>query len=515
MKKSLLFILLLCGINLFSQNHYWVLFTDKKGVSFDPYEYFDQKAIDRRLKNGLNLYDSTDFPVKQEYIDNISLLVDSVNVVTRWFNGVSVIADDEQIKKVAKLGFVREIQPIYLTTRIADYSTSMSEFDTMLLQNEMRMFQADYFEQKGINGQGVRIAVFDAGFPGVDKIPVFEHLRNNNKIIKTYDFAKKKEFVYSYNHHGTMVLSCIAGINGDLKMGLATGAEFLLARTEINTEPFSEEENWLAAAEWADKNGADIISSSLGYTLPRYFQYEMDGKTTFVAKAATMAFNKGILVVNAMGNDGDDKWFVVGTPADAEAVLSIGGVDPFTNLHISFSSFGPTADGRLKPNVCAAGQALVASPKKITTAYGTSFATPLVSGFAACVLQLNPDFTAKQLKANIEQSGNLYPYFDYAHGYGIPQASYFTEKYKAKDTTFVIGLDTGFIFIELDTTAKMGTDSIYFYYHFRHKNGKIARYKVIKPKNNEIVISIPNELERPIIFMGHYRGYTNEIILKQ
>ncbi len=192
---------------------------------------------------------------------------------------------------------------------------------------------------------------------------------------------------------------------GEMKMGLATEAEFLLARTEVNTEPFSEEENWLAAAEWADKNGADIISSSLGYTLPRYFQYQMDGKSTLVARAATMAFEKGILVVNAMGNDGAGKWFVVGTPADAEEVLSVGGVDPFTNVHISFSSFGPTADGRMKPNVCAAGQALVASPKRITKAYGTSFATPLVTGFAACVLQLNPDFTVQELKTNIEQSG--------------------------------------------------------------------------------------------------------------
>ncbi len=514
MKRIIFLFLIFYSLTSIAQNRYWVLFTDKQGVKFDPYSYFDQKAIDRRLKNGLSLYDSTDFPVRQDYINSVANIVDSVNVVTRWFNGISVIATQEEIAQVADFRFVSDIVPIQLTTYPAEYSTKMSAVDTLLLENEMKMFQAEEFAKLGITGKGVRIAVFDAGFPGVDKIPVFQHLRDNNQILKTYDFAKKKEFVYKYNHHGTMVLSCIAGMVGDMRMGLATDAEFLLARTEVNSEPFSEEENWLAAAEWADKNGADIISSSLGYTLPRYFQYQMDGKTTFVARAATMAFEKGILVVNAMGNDGAGKWFVVGTPADAEEVLSVGGVDPFTNVHIAFSSFGPTADGRLKPNVCAAGQALVASPKRITKAYGTSFATPLVTGFAACVLQLNPDFTVQELKANIEQSGNLYPYFDYAHGYGIPQASYFTDKeYHSKDTTFTLHIEDSFIFVRLDTTAKMGTDSVYFYYHFRHENGKIARYKVEIPEDDKVMISIPEELERPIIFMAHYRGFTRELTI--
>ena len=168
-------------------------------------------------------------------------------------------------------------------------------------------------------------------------------------------------------------------------MGLATGANFLLAITEVSSEPFSEEENWLAAVEWAYKNGADIISSSLGYTNNRYFTKDMDGKKSFVVKAASLAARKGMLVINAAGNDGDSEWKVISTPADADSILTIGGVSPETNLHINFSSYGPTADGRMKPNVSAFGEAVVANTKgNVEIAFGTSFATPLVAGFAAC-----------------------------------------------------------------------------------------------------------------------------------
>lgn len=167
---------------------------------------------------------------------------------------------------------------------------------------------------------------------------------------------------------------------------MASNAEFLLARTEVNAEPFAEEEWWLAAAEWAGKNGAHIINSSLGYTYHRYFPEQMDRKTSLVARAANMAASKGIIVVNAMGNDGDNSWKAVGTPADADTVLSVGSVDPYKEYKINFSSFGPTVDGRMKPNVTNSGFAAVAVKKdKLGNAHGTSFASPLISGFVACI----------------------------------------------------------------------------------------------------------------------------------
>ncbi|MEA3452574.1 MAG: S8 family serine peptidase [Bacteroidota bacterium] len=510
MKKIAAFLLLFfISISFFAQNHYWVFFTDKNNTTFNPYEYFDQKAIERRIKNNINLYDSTDFPVNQTYIQATINIVDSSRTVTRWFNGISVFASEEKIKLVADLPFVKKISPIFSHSFLATYRTELSYSDSMLLEKSMNLHEANLFTENEIDGTGIRIAVFDGGFPGVDTIPIFEHLRKDGRILKTYDFTKNKDFVYSYNSHGTNTLSCIAGIAGNIKMGMATGAEFLLARTEVNSEPFSEEENWLAAAEWADKNGVDIISSSLGYTLPRYFQYEMDGKSTFVAKAAKMASDKGILVINSMGNDGDGKWKVAGTPADVEEVLSVGGVDPYSHLKINFSSLGPTADGRMKPNVCATGKAIVAGPKRIKTAYGTSFSTPIIAGFAACVMQIDSSLSGQKLKKKIEESTNLYPYFDYSHGYGLPKASFFFNNKNNNNELFTVEKDNQSFKISIDTIKVDFDPEDYFYYHFRDLNGKIIKYYVLRIDKAEIYIDYSYFYES-FIFMAHYKGYTYE-----
>jgi subtilisin family serine protease len=515
MKKNIVIIILFFNvINGFSQR-YWVFFKDKKNTDFDPYSYFDPKAIDRRLKNGISLFDSTDFPVNEFYLSEVSKIVDSINYITRWFNGVSVLANEEQINKVLLLQFVKNITPINLEMNICSqkYDTTVYENDVFLINKQIDFFEGKLFMLNNITGKGVRIAIFDAGFPGVDSIPVFEHIRKNNRIIKTYDFAKKKENVYKYNEHGTMVLSCIAGKINDHNLGLATESEFLLARTEIEREVYSEEENWLAAVEWADKNGADIINSSLGYTLPRYYQYQMDGEFTLVSKAAKMASDKGILVVNAMGNDGDGSWKFVAAPADVEEVLSVGGVDPYTDYQIYFSSFGPTSDKRMKPNVCASGEAFVASKKMLTSASGTSFASPLVCGFAACVLQLNPNLTNLELKEKIEQSGHLYPYFDYAHGFGVPQATYFFEHIDNIDTCYNVQVFDDKIIITFNTVYdKNILSNNLFYYHFSYNEKELSEYVLIEltSENNAIEINLEN-IERPQFFMSYYRNYIYKI----
>nr|MCR4931019.1 S8 family serine peptidase [Bacteroidales bacterium] len=307
-----------------------------------------------------------------------------------------------------------------------------------------------YFRDKGINGKGVRIAVFDAGFPQVNTHKVFQHLRDNGQIIKTWNFPNKKENVYGWNSHGLMTLSCIAGIHryedtdGEVRsdLGMATGAEFLLARTEIESEPFKEEVWWQMAVEWADKNGAQIISSSLGYGKDRYYTKDMNGQS-YVAKAGNMAARKGILVCNSAGNEGTDRtWRTIITPSDADSVLCVGGISySLTEYeHISFSSYGPTADGRQKPNVVAFGHAYTANTGSDNDDYdfvdGTSFSCPLVAGFAACALQAKPGLTAMQLFHEIEKSADLYPYCDYSFGYGVPQADYFTGDRKEVRPTF-------------------------------------------------------------------------------
>lgn len=211
------------------------------------------------------------------------------------------------------------------------------------------------------------------------------------------------------------------------------------------------------AAEWADKNGVDIINSSLGYTGPRYLPENMDGKTAFVSKAAQLAVDKGILVVSSAGNEGTGKWKRIAAPGDATGVLTVGGIDPYTGIHSNFSSFGPSWDKRLKPEVCAYGTAIVSSRTGLVISEGTSFSSPLVAGFAACLKQRYPLLKNTELKELICRSGDLWPYFDYAHGYGVPQPYFlFKDTIENKPTLSIIEDNDEITFypIEWDTSLQ-------------------------------------------------------------
>lgn len=410
--------------NLWSQD-YWVFFKDKNGSAFDPYVYFDAKAIERRFVINYCLDDPSDFPISPAYIETVACAADSVIGESRWFNAVAVRRPD--IEKIKRLPFVNSVREIIYTRRssICAFNDEISErysFEVLMEKQKERMGGL-FFERENINGKGVRVAVFDAGFTGVDKHAAFSRIRKEKRIIKTYDFVKKKNDVYNYDTHGAMAFSAIGGEHEGRPIGLATGAEFLLARTELSDEePFSEELNWLAAAEWADKLGADVINSSLGYTDDRYTYKDMNGHNVFVTRAANLAVAKGMLVVNAAGNEGSNGWKYVAAPADGDSVLAVGGIDPLSDKRISFSSIGPTFDNRLKPNVCAYGVVAVCGGKDCIMGPGTSFSCPLVTGFAACVKQKYPQASAMELFRIIEKSGDLYPYFDYAFGFGVPQA---------------------------------------------------------------------------------------------
>lgn len=438
---------------------FWVFFTDKNDTQFDPYSYFDAKAIARYNRCGADLYDISNYPLNDSYVNAVGSYSTEVFGESRWLNAVGVEATDDNAALIAQLPFVARVQEIVSDATLASLrGTKQSTNDDPgllrcarndgddlvapdnILTDQLVRFGGQHFIDKGIDGKGLRICVMDGGFPKVNTHPAFQHLRDNNQIIKTYNFPNRKEDVYGWNTHGTMVLSCIAGINEEgQKLGLATGAEFLLARTEIEPEPFKEEVWWAQGAEWADKNGADIINSSLGYGKDRHWTREMDG-TSYVAKAANKAVEKGILVCNSAGNEGDDnRWMTIITPADAENVLCVGGIydDLEDYSHIYFSSYGPTADKRRKPNVVAFGHAAVANPSGgFTDAYGTSFSSPLTAGFCACAWQTMRDKTALEMKAEIEKSADLYPYFDYAYGYGVPQAAYFTGEQKPAVRSF-------------------------------------------------------------------------------
>ena len=523
MKKILLILATLLIATQFAKatpGCYWVFFRDKANTSFNPYEYFDSKAIERREKLGLSLYDITDYPLNGGYVDAVSALSEEVVGESRWFNAVGIMAESENIEKIKALPFVSRVVEIAGEMVVASYAGMVNEendetYDIEMLKPELlpqllRM-QGEKFAENNIDGKGVRIAVFDGGFPKVDKHEIFSHLRDNNQIIKTWNFPNKKEYVYSWSTHGTMTLSCIAGVYQTAtdikKLGLATGAEFLLARTEVNPEPFKEEIWWTQAMEWADQNGADIISSSLGYGKDRYYTKDMDG-TSHVAKAANMAARKGMLVFNSMGNEADDaSWYVLITPADVDSVISVGGIDDSLDKyrHISFSSYGPTADGRRKPNIVTFGHAYVANPKGgMTMAYGTSFSCPLAAGFGACAWQTKRELTAMQLKDEIEKSGDIYPYFDYALGYGVPQASYFVEGgKKTVEPTFEFEKSGNALKIK----CQQFNENTEVFYNLMREDGRLHSYEHVNAEGDAVITINNIDLYSNFTVNVYYHGY--------
>ncbi len=546
--KKICFLLVawLCACASMAQNCYWVFLTDKAGTHFDPYSYFDAKAIERYNLCGANLYDITNYPLSDSYVQQVNALAMEEVGQSRWLNAVAVMATAEQAMQIEALPCVQRTELIASEMQIAAYkATAMPEqqnkvYDTTapFYADQLQRMQGTMFKQHGIDGKGIRIAVFDGGFPRVNTHVAFKHLRDNNQIIATWNFCNKKEDVYGWNSHGTMVLSCIAGIIGDKQLGLATGSTFLLARTEVEAEPYKEEVWWTQAMEWADKNGADVINSSLGYGKDRHYVHEMDGRST-VAKAANMAARKGMLVCNSAGNEGSDgKWKTILTPADADSILTVGGISPALELYerINFSSFGPTADGRMKPNVCSYGQAAVAGVKNDslkTSAFGTSFSSPLVAGFCACAWQTRKGLTAMQMKEEVEKSADLYPYYDYAFGYGVPQASYFVnnKKQQAEQPTFVFEdrdnyvllTGTGYsmprdtFYCSLGTAVTVSTPICFnLLMKVSDSNGLILTYYNISDlrsldKNNQLLIHKGGLLGKTLTVF--YDGYTEEYTL--
>ncbi|UOQ95862.1 S8 family serine peptidase [Hymenobacter sp. 5317J-9] len=428
---------------------YWVTLRDKTGARFAPNQYFSVEAQARRARQHLPAYDATDLPVRPDYVAAVAAHVDTVTLVSRWFNAVACRATPAQAQALAALPGVRAVVPWPLreaqAARFSRVKPSespvlsprppkpLSANDYLLARRQIAHLDGPALRAAGLDGRGMRIAVFDVGFRGLPEHPAFQQLVADKRIVATHDFLRNADNVFLGGSHGTEVMGCLAGRlpgrpdgSAGPALGLAPAADYLLARTEqLHRERYAEEEAWLAAVEWADRLGADIINSSLAYTEQRYFPEHMDGRRSLIARAANLAARKGMLVVSAAGNDGDNDWVRIGTPADADSVLAVGGLDPETGLHVDFSSYGPTADRRPKPNVAAFGIVLTTTTDEYERLEGTSFSAPLMAGFAACVWQQQRQLTAMQLFRGLEQAAELYPYFDYAHGFGRPRLARF------------------------------------------------------------------------------------------
>ena len=289
------------------------------------------------------------------------------------------------------------------------------------------MLNLQYLHKEGFRGQGMLIAILDAGFYKVNELAAFDSIRINKQIIATYDFVDKDTSVYDAATHGMMVLSTIAGNLPGEFVGTAPKANFLLLRTEQTaSEYLIEEHNWAVAAEYADSMGVDIINSSLGYnnfddTLQSHHYQDMDGNTTIISRAADLAAKKGILVVSSAGNEGFSDWRYITAPADADSILSVGAVTEDKNIAF-FSSAGPTSDGQIKPDVCALGMpaAVCAADGSINSSSGTSFSAPITTGAISCLWQAHPELNNMQIIDAIRRSADRYGQPDTLFGYGIP-----------------------------------------------------------------------------------------------
>ncbi|MFM1877009.1 MAG: hypothetical protein RL266_2746 [Bacteroidota bacterium] len=428
-----------------SPKRYWFQFTDKANTPYslnEPLEFLSQRALDRRKRQNIELNES-DLPIDPAYVQAVISKGGSYLSHSKWFNGLVVgVLNDTVRDSILALPFVVNAEPVgkrpstaSLIDKLSPFADSKSgsgfeftENDYGLAFNQIDMLGGVSIHNQGYRGEGMLIAVLDAGFPNVDVFPVFDSLRNDARLLGGWDFVDRDNSIYEESSHGQSVLSTMAGHLPGTFIGTAPKASYLLLRTEDADSEFPIElEYWIAGAEFADSAGADVINSSLGYTTfdqPQYdFSYaDMDGNTTRGTRGADMAAAKGILVVNSAGNSGDNPWQYIGAPADGDSVLAIGAVTS-EGFIANFSSIGPSSDGDVKPNVCAQGQlaAIVNSGGTVSGGNGTSFAGPIIAGMVACLWQANLDSaTNMDVFHAIEASAHKYNNPDHLYGYGIP-----------------------------------------------------------------------------------------------
>lgn len=440
--SALLFISLLSAAQV-APEKYWVQFTDKDNSPYSllaPEAYLSARSIERRVRQNIAI-STRDLPVDPAYVAGLQSLGGEVLCVSKWMNSVTVkVTDDQMLQQILALPYVIAHRPVGKQRSpsaewakgelVLDFKT-LNDFPTDedygSAFNQIEMLNGVALHRSGLMGEGMMIAVLDAGFTLADQLPVFNALYQEGRLAGTRDVVGRTSNVYGYSTHGTAVLSTMAAYEPGLMIGTAPKASYLLIRTEdVGSEFPIEEDFWVTGAEYADSMGADILNTSLGYTTfddPAYdYTYaDMDGNTTTGARGSNMAAATGMLVVTSAGNMGNNPWQFISTPADADSALTIGAVTP-EEQPASFSSKGPTADGRIKPNVCTQGQqAIVAnSTGGVGPSNGTSFSGPIMAGMAACLWQSAPDATNMQIFRAIERSAHLFQMPTDKMGYGIP-----------------------------------------------------------------------------------------------
>lgn len=430
----------------------WVFFADRgsdpEGRLAQVGSALTKRAIARRSLRAGRGVELRDLAPVDAYIAAVTSRVSRVRHVSRWFNAMSVEATAAQVASLDELAFVARLDRVAVFEKVADPESaralaapttpqagSSADFllDYGIALNQVEMLGVPTVHDRGINGEGVLVAVFDTGFDDLDHA-VFAQ----TNVVATRDFVNGDEDVATGDDrgdgsHGRSVLSVVGGFLEGTMIGTAYGADYIVAKTEDTTSETSvEEDNWAAAAEWAEAMGADVITSSLGYRTfddgSGYTLAELDGETAISTIAADRAADLGVVVLTSAGNEGlplDPADSTIIAPTDGNKVLSVGGVSP-GGERVGFSSVGPTGDGRIKPDVAAqATQVIALSPGfdgDFRGVAGTSFACPLTAGVAALVLQAHPEYTVDQVIAVLRSTASQASEPDNLLGWGIVNA---------------------------------------------------------------------------------------------
>jgi len=439
-----------------SSQKVWVFFRDKGPATREHIaeakriaeQRLSPRAIQRRLKvrTAATLVDETDLDVYPPYLQALRRMGLNIIVVSRWFNAASVIVQRKQVKAIRSLPFVIRVSRVRKLAlpppapgvkelpRVSKPAAHVLDYGISLAQNELINVPA--LHDAGIFGEGVIVGMLDTGFSYKDH-PAFSDLQ----VLGEHDFLFNDDSTADgpdddpgQHNHGTQTLSIIAGHDPGNLIGPAFAAQFYLAKTEyLNREVRVEEDFWQAGIEWLEAQGADVVSSSLGYAdghddpAEDHTWDELDGQTILVTRAAQMAVAKGVVVINAAGNEGNKAWQFVIAPADGADVIAVGAVNS-SGKRVAFSSLGPTADGRIKPDVMAMGAAVtkVAMPPGQalydSRSSGTSFSTPQVAGVAALILSAHPELTPLQVNEALRMTASQSDFPDNQMGYGIVNA---------------------------------------------------------------------------------------------
>lgn len=526
MNKSISFliasVILIASVKSQTPTKYWVKLSDKNGTPYSistPTAFLTQKAVQRRTAQGIAI-DNTDLPVTPSYVSQIEAITDvKVLYASKWLNAVVVqIANSSTaaIPAINSLSFVVNSQPANKFKVVIEKEVNYLE-NTQLEKTsnvsagpayyggaywQAKQLNVDCMHGYGYRGQGMTIAVLDAGFRNVDVIQAFDSLKNRGGILGTRDFVAGGNSVYEDDSHGMSVLSCMAALVPNVMVGTAPRADYWLLRTEdVASETPSEEYNWIRGAEFADSVGVDILTTSLGYTTFdnssfNHVYSSLNGKTYPMSIAATMAARKGIFVLNSAGNDGGNSWNFIGVPADADSICTVGAVDSL-GLVTGFSSKGPTADGRIKPDLVArGGKAYVTNSfGGYSFGNGTSFSCPVLAGAVACFWQRHNTYSNMKVLDTLKltASNKLNP--NNSMGWGLPDMCALPvgiASYKIEEVPFSIYPNPFNAEVAIETESNFSKESTIEIYNVLGKKLFKVNEKLKSGKTNLNLSSLEN-----------------------